>query len=73
MESFKQTDNSWKVLTIVTKSSIVGVEAFTDPPMEWNQSLSCTLLWKNGQLCDKFLLMQLGKNLIHSPIQNHYL
>ena len=54
------------MLTIVTKGSIVGVVAVLDPPLEWKQSWLSTLLRRNNQLRDQFLLLQLKKNLMAS-------
>ena len=51
------------MLTIVTKSSILGVAAVLDPPLESEQLLLCTRWWKNDQLCDQLLFMQLEKKL----------
>ena len=51
------------ILIIVTKSSILGVVAVLDTLLEWKQLWFCTLLWRNDQLRDQFLLMRLEKKL----------
>ena len=66
MESFTKLINTSKILTIVTKGSIVGVVAVLDPPIGWKQLWLFTLLRRNNQLRDQFLLVQLEKNLMAS-------
>ena len=68
------------MLTIITKSSILDVAPVLDQPLESKRLLLCTQMWKNDQLYDQLLLMQLEKKLscvdevrLLSPIQNRYL
>ena len=80
MESFTKFFNFENPSTNVIKSPILGVLAVLYTPLEWKQLWFWTILWRNDQLWDHFLLLQLEKNLRclvfiqwYSLIQNHYL
>ena len=62
MEHFVININGWKLLTIITKSSILDVAALLDPPLHIDQPHSCSITISlypvNQSTCKQTILLE---------------